>query len=101
MGDTMILKKPYAFFIKIFKPLHLILGIIILYSIILNNKILEFLNTYLHTSSSVVGQNIQSTYINSLIFIIPVIIIVLSMIILGIMFRKKKPISFYLIYRKH
>ncbi len=93
----MILKKPYAFFIKIFKPLHLVLGIIILYSIILNNKILEFLNTYLHTSSSVVGQNIQSTYINSLIFIIPVIIIVLSMIILGIMFRKKKPISFYLI----
>ena len=91
----MILKKPYAFFIKIFKPLHFLIALLILYCISLNNKILIFLNDYLHSTQNVVGQEITSKYANSLMYIIPIIVVVLSMIILGIMFRKKKTITFY------
>ena len=42
----MILRKPYAFFIKIFKPLHLIMSLLACYLIFITNKILTFFNTY-------------------------------------------------------
>ncbi len=93
----MILKKPYAFFIKVFKPLHLLISLIIFYSIITNNKILNFLNNYLHNTTSVVGTEIKSTYINSLFYVVPIVVLVIVMIILGIMFKKHKPVTFYFI----
>lgn len=92
----MILRKPYAFFIKIFKPIHFILAILVAYLIYLENRILDFLNSYIYSSVSVVGQNIRERLVSNLIYVIPIIIILFSLIILGIMFRKKKPITFYL-----
>lgn len=93
----MVLRKPYAFFIKIFKPVHFIISLLILYSIILNNKILGFLNSYLHSTQGVVDNNLSSTYINKLIFVIPIIVIIFSIIFLGVMYRKKKPVLFYFV----
>ena len=93
----MILKKPYAFFIKMFKPIHLILTFLIVYLVYFQNKIAVFLNSYIYSSSSVVGQDIKSNLASSSLYIIPLVIIVLSLIILGVMFRKEKPITFYVI----
>ena len=93
----MILKKPYAFFIKMFKPIHLIMAALVMYLIYLNNKILSFLTEYLHSSINVVGENIKSEIFTNMLYIIPIIIIVLSFVILGIMFKKNKPIKFYFI----
>ena len=93
----MILRKPYAFFIKIFKPMHLLLAIITAYLIYLDNKILNFLNMYVSSNVDVIGQQIKKNLGSSLLYIIPIIIIVFSLIILGLMYRKKKPFKFYII----
>ena len=93
----MVLRKPYAFFISIFKPIHVAVAITIAYLIYLNIKILKFLNTYMYSSNSVIGESIKSDLINNFLFIIPVFIILISLIIIGIMVRKKKSVAFYLI----
>ena len=93
----MILKKPYAFFIKMFKPIHLVLAGLISYLIYLNNKILSFLTNYIYSTDSVIGKNIKGDLINNYIYIIPLIIIIAALLILGIMFKKKKPVAFYVI----
>ena len=93
----MILKKPYAFFIKLFKPIHLMLSILIAYLIFLENRILRFLSNYITTNVSVVGEKLREEYISSFIYIIPIVLIVISLLIFGIMFKKKKPTTFYLI----
>lgn len=93
----MILRKPYAFFIKMFKPIHIIVAISIAYLIYLNSKILGFLNDYIYSSSNAVGQNIRDGLVSNFLFIIPAAIILFSLIILGVMFRKKKPVTFYII----
>lgn len=92
----MILKKPYAFFIKMFKPIHLVLAVLIAYLIYLDNKILTFFNEYIYSNLNVVGQDISNGLVNNFLYIIPIIVIVLSIIILGIMFNKKKPTMFYI-----
>lgn len=93
----MILRKPYALFIKMFKPIHFFLAILVAYLIYLENKILNFLNNYIYSSSNVVGENIKNRLVNNLIYIIPIIIIIFSLVILGIMFKKKKPVTLYVV----
>lgn len=93
----MVLKKPYAFFIKMFKPIHLVMAILVMYLIFLNNKVLSFLTEYLHSSIDILGSSIKNEIFNNLLYIIPIIIMFLSFIILGIMFKKNKPIKFYFI----
>ena len=93
----MILRKPYAMFIRLFKPIHIIASILIAYLIYLSSRILEFLNSYIYSNSDIGINSIKDKYISSLIFIIPIIIIVLSLVILGIMVRKKKPVTFYVV----
>lgn len=93
----MILRKPYAFFIKMFKPLHLTLAIVVAYLIYLQNKILIFLNSYIYSTTSAVGENIKDKLASNLLFIIPIILIIFSLIILGIMFKKEKKFTFYVI----
>lgn len=91
----MILKKPYAFFIKMFKPVHLILSVLIAYLIYLDNNILKFLNDYIYTSNNSIGDNITEKLISNLLYIIPFILIIMSLLILGVMYKKKKHITFY------
>lgn len=91
----MILKKPYAFFIKMFKPIHLVLSILIAYLIYLDNRILKFLTDYIYSSSSTIGEYIRDILVSDFLYIIPFFIIIMSLLILGVMFKKKKPITFY------
>lgn len=93
----MILKKPYAFFIKMFKPIHLIISVLIAYLIYLDNNILKFLNGYIYSSANVVGENITENLVNNYLYVIPIIIIIMSILILSIMFKKQKPVMFYFI----
>lgn len=93
----MILRKPYAFFIKIFKPLHLIMSLLTCYLIFITNKILTFFNSYIYSNENVVGTSIKEGLVKNEFFIIPILLIVFSLIFLGIMFKKNKPIVFYLV----
>lgn len=93
----MILKKPYAFFIKMFKPIHLILSVIILYLIYLSNNILKFLNDYMYSAESLAEKATISPLINNFLYVIPIIVIILFLIFLSVMFKKKKSVVFYFV----
>lgn len=93
----MILRKPYAFFIKIFKPVHLLLAGLVAYLIYVSTKMLSFLSDYIYSETSVVGQNIKSRFSETALYFIPIILIVFSLLIFGIMYKKKKPFTFYII----
>lgn len=93
----MILRKPYAFFIKMFKPIHLIISIFVAYLIYLQNNILNFFNSYIYSSTNVVGQDIKTGLVSNYLYIIPIIIMIFCLIFLGVMFRKKKPVTFYIV----
>jgi len=94
---VMILKKPYALFIKIFKPIHIFMASLIIYLIYKTNNILSFFNNYIYSNENVVGQTIKQNLVSSMLYIIPIILIVFSLIFLGIMFNKKKPFTFYIV----
>ena len=51
----MILRKPYVLFIKIFKPIHIFMSILIAFLIYNTNKILNFLSNYIYSDNNVVG----------------------------------------------
>ena len=91
----MILRKPYAFFIKMFKPIHLAIGLLIGYLMVSEGKIFGFLDSNIYTSINYVGQEIKSEYVSSSIFVIPIILILLFIGIFAIMFNRKKPVTFY------
>ena len=93
----MILRKPYAFFIKMFKPIHFAFCISLILLIAHQNKILNFLNDYLYTTELIDTQNIKSKIISSIIIVLPIIIIIISLLLFGIMYKKKKPYIFYFI----
>lgn len=93
----MILKKPYAFFIRMFKPIHLVLAAIVLYLISQSNNILRFLNDYIYSAESVANEEIINSLINNSFYIIPLIMIVLFLFLLSVMYKKNKPVVFYFV----
>ncbi len=93
----MILKKPYAFFIKMFKPIHLTLAILVLYLISLSNDVLKFLNDYMYSAESVASEQVIESLINNAFYIIPIVMIILFLILLSIMYKKSKPVIFYFV----
>ena len=88
----MIIRKPYAFLIKNFKLIHLIISVIIIYLITKTNNILIFFKRYLQNSLISVDVNVSFLSFFSII-----LIILLSVIIIMLLKKKKKPILFYII----
>ena len=93
----MILKKPYAFFIKMFKPIHLFLSLITLFLINLENNILKFLNSYMHIMDTNIDKSVIESLINKFLYIVPIVMIVFFLFLLGVMLKKKKSLIFYFV----
>lgn len=93
----MILKKPYALFIKMFKPIHLALSALVGYLFYLTNNILIFLNQYIYSSDSLISNEKLISLTNNFIYIIPIIIIIFFFLLIGVMYKKKKPMLFYFV----
>lgn len=89
----MILRKPYAFLIKKFKIIHLILSLLMIYVAYKINSILNFIYDYINNIANV---NIASSYINFILFLAVVFIIIISLILYILMRYKKKPKLLYL-----
>lgn len=92
----MILRKPYALFIKYFKLLHLIIsifaGLILYRSIVLYN----FFRIYSIDYRAALGDFSVDKYLNNFSFVFIVIVIVLNIILLSVMIYKKKPKFLYI-----
>ena len=93
----MILRKPYALFIRMFKPIHLLLAVLMGYLIILENRMFSFLSTNLYSANDFVGQNLTDRLVSNGLYLIPIITIILCILVLIVMFTRKKPYAFYVL----
>ena len=93
----MILRKPYAFFIKHFKLIHIVLAILLGYSVYKTKLLLDFFNEYSINIIDIQGQDLITPLLPFLYQIIALLIIGVSLIVLVVMIVKKKPSLFYII----
>ena len=93
----MVFRKPYAFLIKNFRLMHIILTICCVYLITKTSAIISFLSDYIASDDLVIGQNVVGGLYNNLMFIIPVLMLIFFIILLVIMTVKEKPRTFYII----
>ena len=91
----MIIRKPYAFFIKHFRFFHIIFVLLAFKLIIDNISLFEFFDNYINTTPSIVSSYIAE---NTIVNIIWGILLVIGLIILlGVLIYKKKDVKLYII----
>lgn len=91
----MILKKPYAFLIKNFRIIHIILSVVIIGINILYGNINNFYSGYVKgTVRDTIG--LASKYINPLLYLLLFIVITFALIMFLLMRKKQKPTFFYI-----
>jgi len=91
----MILRRPYAFLIKHFRIIHLILFGLIAYITIKANNIVSFFKEYIEFNGNI--EIISSNYISYYMFTSVLLIIFFSMIIYFLMRYKDKPKFLYIL----
>jgi len=95
----MILRKPYAFIIKHFRIIHLLLLLPIIYLIIKTKAIVTFFSTYVAYDYSFSFTNIlsglASNYINIFMYIAVILILVVLILLYFLLQNKEKPTKFY------
>ena len=93
----MILKKPYAFLIKNFRLIHLILAVPMIYLAVKSTAIVNFFNDYvINNYSLTVFGDLSSIYVNSLMYL-SVIFILISILAVYLLFKyKQKPTKQYI-----
>ncbi len=92
----MIVRKPYAFLIKYFKLIHIILFGLLGFSLFKFRSIYLFFKNYLATGTYIYTTNMASTYVGIFLIIINILLIGIYLMILLLMKQKKKPIIYYL-----
>ena len=92
----MIFKKPYAFLIKNFKLIHVLLSVIIIFIINRFGKITGFFLDYVKGNIRNAA-GLSSSYIGSLIYLAIFIVVIFALIMFLLMKNKKKPTLFYIL----
>ena len=86
----MVFKKPYAFLIKHFKVVHLVLALLTIYILQASYHIYDFLNDYVkskYTINSYTG--FSSEYVPFMLFF-AVILVVIILFLMVLLFQNKK-----------
>lgn len=91
----MILRKPYAFLIKYFKIIHILMFVLFTYLVFALRKIFVFFSEYIQTNNFVYRLDITSYYVPGLLFFIVLMLLALAISILFLMRKKEKPVLFY------
>jgi len=92
----MVLKKPYAFLIKHFKLIHLILCIPLIYLVIRTGAIAKFFSEYVAANYYTNLINIPGIYINYFMYFAILLILLLVLAVYFLMRQKEKDTKFYL-----
>ena len=93
----MILKKPYAFLIKRFRIIHLVLSFLVGFILYRSILIIKFFIDYIknnYKSSVLIG--LENVYTSSLVFIGIILILALTISIYYLLRHKNKPTKLYL-----
>lgn len=91
----MILRRPYAFLIKYFRLIHLILFGLFAYITYKANTMLSFFKDYISNNGNLVFDS--GEYISYFIFVAIIFILLISIVIYFLMKYKKKPKLLYII----
>jgi len=92
----MILRKPYAFFIKYFKLINIVLASFALYILYRTYNIINFFNVYVkHNYSGNFYQGFYHNYLPLFVYIAILLIITGILIICSLFIYKKKPVKAY------
>ena len=91
----MILRKPYAFLIKHFKLIHIILTLLLSYIFYKSMNLLTFFNEYISANQMTIISGGEAYLFNGFIFLALILSILIAIIIAVLMFNKKKPLLYY------
>lgn len=91
----MILRKPYAFLIKHFKMIHIILFLLGCFALYKTNGLYSMIEEY--QQLMVYNENINSvlTYVSTPTILALIAIIIISGVLIYLLYYKKKPVIFY------
>jgi len=92
----MILRKPYAFFIRYFRLFNLIMAILMGILIYRTGIIAKFFNDYLKDYVTASNGFVVGNYINLYSFLLALLIIILTIIVLSVLLVKDKPKKLYI-----
>ena len=92
----MIIRKPYAFLIKYFKVIHIIMFIVFGYFIFAIKDIKDYFTSAV-LSNNLARLGVNNTYFTFLYFLFAILLLGVSVSILLLMRKKKKPFIFYLL----
>lgn len=94
----MVLKKPYAFLIKHFRLIHLILALPLIYIVRKTHLIVNYFNLYVKNSYNFqTGSDISGLYVNAFMLFSIFIIIVAILSIYYLLKYKEKPVKWYVV----
>ena len=94
----MILRKPYAFLIKHFKLIHLILTLPLIYIVRKTHLVVDFFNTYVSNGYQYqTGSDMSTFYINWVLYLSIFLIIAAILSIYYLLKYKEKPVKMYVI----
>jgi len=92
----MIFRKPYAFFIKYFRIINLIMAFLMAVLIYRTFKIGNFLTNYISDYIMATSGFSLGNYINFYIFFLVFLIIILTVVVMSVMIVKNKPKKLYI-----
>lgn len=92
----MILRKPYALFIKYFKLLHVIMAVLILILLLRTFTLYRFFNTYLTSPEQALAAFTPESVLNIYSFLLAMFIVIVTIALLSVMIYKKKPKFLYI-----
>lgn len=93
----MILRKPYAFFIKYFRIIHLIMAFFMCLLLLQTNSFLSFFNTYVNSNIVTIGRDLNSEIFLRLTYLYIVIVLITDVIVWILLEVKHKKRLFYII----
>ena len=92
----MILRKPYAFLIKYFKLINIVLAILSSYIVYKLYNITQVFNEYINNNySGNYYQGFYSEYISPLLYLVIILIFIGLFFIIILFINKKKPVKMY------
>lgn len=92
----MIIRKPYAFLIKYFKIIHIILFISMTFLLFKTRNIYMFFREYLLTGTYIYTENMVFQYVSIPMILITILLVAILLLIYFLMRQKQKPVFYYL-----
>ena len=92
----MVLRKPYAFLIKHFRMIHLIIGMFLLFLIYKTSQIISFFTEYYNSSEVIIEKGTANGLFGPLVYVSIAIILISTFTVLILMAVKKKTVGLYI-----